>query len=176
MSIEKNNREFQTGTRSQIWRDDEDPISAFMTRIAAAAFTAGFDITSTKSFVWIVDEIPGSGDAESEEEADLRHSVTWIWKAGKKVRFDPIESSEEISLEELWRRFSSLEWCEQNPDHPIAYMRIFLEKMNELRRVIDLGPSVPISRGDALAIAPASATEEEIEEIFAAYNRRNDEN
>lgn len=165
MSAENNNREIQTGSRVLIWRDDEDPFSAFLTKVAAAALTCGFELISKKGFVDIVK--PVADDAG--EDVDPPHQVTWQWKPGN-VRFSPAFPEEEISLKEFADRFSSLEWCERNPHHPIAHMRVFLEKLLEIRETIERhGPSIVIHRGRARAVVPMNTPAEEIEALFREF-------
>lgn len=151
------------GTTLTIWKDDEDPLGSWRTRVAAAALASGAELLPD-GFLHVA--MPESDPVQGAEPPPLRHRVTWQWYA-KTIRFDPIPQAEEITLAELERRFADLDWCAANPNHPIAYMRAFLLKSQGLRESMDThGPCVEIRREGALAVVPANATAEEIEELF----------
>lgn len=139
-----------------------DPLTSAMSRLAFAAFTCGFDLISGKGF-----QHTFSADAETPEEMEASRVVTWLWDDKKHATFRPIEKEEVISFQEFERRFESETWYLENPDHPIAYLRCFIEKARKYREIIaGLEPALRHVRGDAIAVAPASATEEEIEALF----------
>ena len=146
-----------------VWNSREDPRTDFLTRIAAAAFAADFDLPGPKFYQHhlIVDE-----ELEEEpEEIDRR--VSWIWDGSQKVKFTPIAAEEEITIQEFRRRFEDLDWIRANPTHPISYMRAFLEQSRKtMEKVIATKPCLRITRGDDTVIAPPGATDEEIEEQF----------
>ena len=71
-------------------------------------------------------------------------------------------------LEELRRRFEDLAWCEQNPDHPIAYMRVLFEKLTQLRASLRaMKPLLKIRQGRATALIPADASPEDKARLLA---------
>lgn len=152
------------GSKPLSWKSKEDPRTDFLTRIAAAAFTAGFDLISSKGYQHhvIVDESPAADPA-----APVDRSVTWIWDGRQTVTFSPAFAEETIGLAEFRARFESLEWVAANPHHPIAYMRAFLEKSRDtMGKVTTMPPALRITRGDRTVVAPPGATEEEIEAQF----------
>lgn len=153
------------GDSPAFWKSDENPATSLLTRCAAAAFTSGFDLLSPKCFQHhvIVDEQA----AEEDDGDEPQRSVTWIWDGKQTVKFRPIPAEEEIGILEFRRRFEDLEWVAQNPDHPIAYMRAFLEQSRKTMSKAAGPPALRIRRGDEEVIAPPGATAEEIEEAFA---------
>lgn len=131
-----------------------------------AAFTCGFDLISNKGFVHTVD-----GEADTPEAIAESRSVTWEWDESRRATFKPNFREETISIQEFFRRFESLEWCEQNPDHPISFMRIFLEKTRDgLKKIDSFRPCLRFRRGDDLAVVPPDATPEDVDAYFEALN------
>jgi len=152
------------GDSPAYWKNDENPIASLLTRCASAAFTCGFDLLTPKCYQHhvIVDE---AEDLDPDEEP--QRSVTWIWDAKQKVTFRPIAAEEEIGIHEFRSRFEDLDWIEKNPDHPISYMRAFLEQSRKNQVTVSGPPALRIIRGDDEVIAPPGATAEEIEQAFA---------
>lgn len=151
-----------------IWSGTKNPLEDFRTRVALAAMAAGFDLISDKGF-----QQSFAADAVTEEELEESRVVKWLWNGSRKATFRPAFEQETISLQEFERRFSDLEWCEANPDHPVSYMRIFLEKLKDgLAKISSLEPALRHYRDEAVATAPASATEEEIDELFSELNSK----
>ena len=150
------------GDKPAFWKSDENPVTSLLTRCAAAAFACGFDLLTPKCFQHhvIVDEHAPADDDEPQR------SVTWIWKGGHTVKFRPIPAEEEIDILEFRRRFEDLEWIQANPDHPISYMRAFLEQSRKTMASVASPPALRIRRGDEEVIAPGDATSEEIEQAF----------
>jgi len=156
----------RSGSSPVLWKENQDPLTSFMTRVAFAAFTCGFDLISDKGFHHSV-----ADDAADEDEIAASRSVTWIWDEKTKATFTPIPAEETITLQEFETRFSSLKWVHENPDHPIAYMRMFLEKSREgFEKIRAIRPTRRITRGDAVATVPHDATQEQIDELFDELN------
>lgn len=150
------------GDSPAFWKSDENPLTALLTRCAAAAFACGFDLLTPKCFQnhVIVDESDAADDDEPER------SVTWIWDGKQTVTFRPIPAEEDVSILEFRRRFEDLAWVEKNPDHPISYMRAFLEQSRKTMAKVSGPPALRIRRGDDEVVAPPGATSEEIEQAF----------
>ena len=150
------------GDSPAFWKNDENPITSFLTRCVAAAFACGFDLLSPKCFQHhvMVDESAPDDDDEPDR------SVTWIWDGKQTVKFRPIPAEEDISILEFKRRFEDLEWIQANPDHPISYMRAFLEQSRKTMAKVSGPPALRIRRGDDEVVAPPGATPEEIEQAF----------
>ena len=141
----------------------ENPLTSWTSRVAFAAFVCGFDLVSKKGFHHSI-----AADAETPEALEASRSVTWQWDAKRCATFKPIPAEETIGLAEFERRFNSLEWCHANPDHPIAYMRVFLEKSRDgMDKLRSIQPTLRHVRDGAVATAPADATEAEIDELFS---------
>lgn len=148
-----------------IRKSGEDPLASFMSRTAFAALTCGFDLISDKGFCHSF-----AADAETPEALEASRSVTWLWDARRTATFKPI-AAETIGFQEFERRFESDTWYLENPDHPIAYMRAFLEKSRKYLEVLrNSEPALRHRRGIAVAILPASATPEEVDEMFAGLD------
>ncbi len=155
----------KTGSTPVVWKDDENPLTAMMSRVAFAALTCGFDLVSDKGFHHVVDD-----EASTQEELDASRSVTWLWDGSIHATFEPIER-ETIDLQEFDRRFRDMDWVLRNPHHPISHMRMFLEKSRDgFAKVAAIRPSRRVYRGDAVATVAHDATDEEIDEIFAQLN------
>lgn len=154
------------GDSPVVWNSRENPKQSFLTRIVSAAFAAGFDLIGPKYYQHhvLIDE-----DAEEDPdlpEPELERSVMWAFRGEQRVTFRPIPAAEEISVQEFRRRFEDLEWVAANPDHPISYMRAFLEQSRKTMTKVSMPPALRIRRGDSEVIAPPGATEEQIEEAF----------
>jgi len=161
--IETEVKVMKQGDKPVFWKSAEHPAASFLTRIAAAAFAVGFDLLTPKCFQHHVrvDE-----SAHPDPEAEPKRSVTWIWNGNQKVRFRPNFPEEEITVAEFRRRFEDLEWVAKNPDHPISYMRAFLEQSRKTMAQISGEPALLVIRGDEKVIAPPGATAEEIDQAF----------
>lgn len=147
-------------------KSTENPIFSQETRAAMAAFTCGFDLITNKGFIHTVD-----GEATTVEAIADSRSVTWLWDEQKTATFKPIPKEETISIQEFFRRFESLEWCADNPDHPISYMRVFLDKTRSgLKTIGGMRPCLRFRRGDDVATVPPDATAEDVEAYFDSLN------
>ena len=156
-------RVMKQGDSPVFWKSKEHPAASFLTRIAAAAFAVGFDLLTPKCFQHHV-RVDENADPDPEAAPDRR--VTWIWNGKQKVRFRPNFADEEITITEFRRRFEDLDWIQANPDHPISYMRAFLEQSRKTMAQVSGEPALLVIRGDEKVIAPPGATAEEIDRAF----------
>ena len=59
---------------------------------------------------------------EQGEGGQNRRTVYWRFDHDSTVTFRPIAATEKIPFSEFWRRLHDNDWCERNPEHPIAYL------------------------------------------------------
>lgn len=156
-------RVMKQGDRPVFWKSRKLPAADFLTRIVAAAFACGFDLLTSKCFQHHV-KVDEAADPDPSAEPDRR--VTWIWDGKQKVTFRPIPAAEEITIVEFRRRFEDLEWIQANPDHPISYMRAFLEQSRKTMEKVSGEPALLVIRGDEKVIAPPGSTAEDIDRAF----------
>lgn len=137
-------------------RDDVDPRKSTNTTLIGAALAAGADFADKKA---LSDSVDAAG----------KRQVTWSMNGDRKMHFVPNFDEEQITFAEFRRRFESLEWCEQNPDHPIAYLRAYRDQMNRLRdKLKTMQPMARIQKGKRIALIPADATEAQRAKILGA--------
>lgn len=139
------------GTAVAIIRDhDTPPASSPNTSMIAAALTSGFEFASQRAYSDTVEDVKGKP----------KRTVTWMMNASKTVRFAPIAKEEEVTFTEFSRRFSSLQWCEENPDHPISYMRGIIENRSGLiSKIMTMATMWLIRKGGRTAIVPSGSDE-----------------
>lgn len=141
------------GTISLV-RDTESPLKSPNTRLIAAALSAGAEFATKAA---LNDSVNDKGDRQ----------VTWQMNGATNINFEPNFESETIDFAEFRKRFESLNWCKENSDHPIAFMRAFSDKMNRLRdRLREMKPMARIENGRRTGFIPDDATDEERSEIL----------
>jgi hypothetical protein len=135
------------GSTVAIVRDfDTPPIESRNTRLIAAAIASGCEFGADQAFSDTIEDVGGNP----------KRTVTWMMDGAKKVKFAPIAKEEELTFTELQKRFDSQEWCEENSDHPIAYMRAMSDCYNRLvDKIKTMRPMLLIRRGNRLAIVPS---------------------
>jgi hypothetical protein len=139
-------------------RDDKSPLQSPNTRIVAGALIAGAKFANERPLLDVIENT----------EAGPKRTVTWVMDGSKTIEFKPDFEAEEIGFEEFKERFESLEWCEANADHPIAYMRGFSDMMNRLReKVQTMKPMLLVRRGRRTALIPADSTPDRKAEILS---------
>jgi hypothetical protein len=132
---------------------DTPPIESRNTRLIAAAISSGFEFGTEKAFSDTIEDINGTP----------KRTVTWAMDGSQKMKFSPIEKEEEIGFMEFQKRFDSQEWCEANPDHPIAYMRAMSDTYNRLvDKIKTMRPMLLIRRGSRLAVVPSGNDPESV--------------
>lgn len=148
---------FRRGQTLSILRDNEAPLQSPNTRIVAAALASGATFANDRP---LIDAI------ESTPEGPKR-TVTWCMSGDRSISFRPNFAEETLAFDQFRERFDSREWCEANPDHPIAYMRAFSEQMNRLRdRVKTMRPMLMVRKGRRTALIPSDCSEERKAEIL----------
>jgi hypothetical protein len=100
-------------------------------------------------------------------DGSTKRITAWL-PSNEKGNFKPIEKEESIDATEFAKRFLSKEWCEQNNNHPIAYMRYFMETYQNLRTAVkERKPSALIRRGGRYAIISPDATQAQKEKMLS---------
>jgi len=139
-------------------RDHESPLKSPNTRIVAAALASGGKFANDRPLLDAV---------EAKPDGTTHRTVTWCMDGEKSMHFAPNFPEESIGFDEFRARFQSREWCEANPDHPIAFMRAFSDAMNRLRdRVKEMKPMLMVRKGRRTALIPADETEDRKREIM----------
>ena len=129
---------------------DIKPSESRNTRLIAAAIASGAVFASDSAFMDAVEETPQGP----------RRTVTWLMDGARKIEFEPLAEAEQIDMAEFRRRFESLAWCEDNPNHPIAYMRAMTEHYNRLLdKIKTMRPMLLIRKGKRIAIVPSGSDE-----------------
>ena len=137
--------------------ENKPPLKSQNTWMVAALATSGIPLAE-KGFIDSVELLPDGAS---------KRVTTWI-AANQKAEFNPIKESEQIDPQEFSRRFLSKEWCEANPDHPIAYLRFFMETYQGMRAWLhDRKPSALVRRGKRFALIPADASTAEREKLLS---------
>ena len=137
------------GTSIAVVRDENTPpISSRNTRLVAAALASGCCFVGEGSFSDTVEALP----------AGPRRVCTWLMDGARQVEFQPIPAAEKITFGEFRQRYESQQWCEENPDHPIAYMRALNEHHGRLvDKIKTLKPMILIRKGKRMAIVPSGS-------------------
>jgi hypothetical protein len=139
-------------------RGDGSPLQSPTLGLVAAALASGARFASDKPLL----------DTVEEREGEALREFAWSFDDRSTVVFRPQFREETLTLDELRRRFEDLAWCEQNPDHPIAYMRVIFEKLTHLRASLRaMKPLLKIRQGRATALIPADASPEDKARLLA---------
>ena len=65
-----------------------------------------------------------------------------------------------VTFDEFRKRYESLDWCEANANHPIAYLRAMNDQHNRLLdKVKTMRPMLLIRKGKRIAIVPSGSDE-----------------
>lgn len=148
------------GSSFQCIRDDRAPLQSELTKMIIAARTCGAKWWNggKSAFHYGVSE---AGKIE----------VQWTFDAAKCMSFRlPDGEMETIDFAEFWRRWESDAWIEANPDHPIAYLKVFCATMHAMRAYrVEQKPSLVLRKGKRVANIPAEASDEEREKIMRKF-------
>ena len=153
-------KKLKENARIAFVRDEgTSPVASPNTRLVAAAITAGTEFAGDHPLVDTVEELPHGG---------VKRQTTWIMDADSKLTFSPNFKEETISFPEFRQRYEDIEWCNANPDHPIAYLRLFSDNYSRLlERVKTLKPMALIRRGNSKALIPFGTPRAKVEEILS---------
>lgn len=115
--------------------DNESPSKSFNTDVISAWLTSGGRLVERGGFQHFIDE---------EGKAHVR----WLVNCDILARID----GEEIEFDEFRKRFEDLEWCKQNSDSDISWMRGYRDNARDLKRFaksssVGIGRKTPTSFG-----------------------------
>ena len=151
------NMEEQLGSFVIFREEDKAPLKSQNTWLVAAMAISGIPLAKNGY----------SDTAEVLPDGKTKRVTTWLVQ-NKTAAFDPIREREDVGAEEFSRRFLSKEWCEENADHPIAYLRNYMEAYQQFRTWLhDRKPSALIRKGKRFVIVPADAPESEREKLLS---------
>jgi hypothetical protein len=118
----------KTGSTYHYLKDDQDPLRSPNTQAIAALLTCGGELVKEGGYMNAI----GTNDGKPTR--------TVVWMAeDKKITFEDFKG-ETISTNELLRRWNDRAWLSKNLDHPITYLRTFMEKLGKLRDAIRENP------------------------------------
>lgn len=145
------------GQSIEFLRDQEPPLKSTNTRVIAAALSCGCK-PAEQAYSDTVEETPEG----------MKRVVTWIMDGDAKAVFEPIKEREELSFSEVRSRFVDRQWCIDNPNHPISYIRAYYDNLNSLLDFVrQQKPMVLIRRGNKTAVIPADVSDERRQKILA---------
>jgi len=144
----------KAGQRIDFVRDDLPPLKSPNTDLIGAWLNSGGELLK---------EEPHSQTVE-DTQSGPKMVTTWLVNGDVKAEF----GSEQIDFEEFRKRWLSVEWCRENPEHPISYMRAFRDNMTKLKDWIKTQkPSVLIRRGKRVAVIHPDLPEARKNQILA---------
>ena len=137
------------GTTISVVRDhDTKPAESRNTRLVAAALSSGGMFATEAAYSDTVEQTPDGP----------KRTVTWLMDGAAKLHFEPIEGAESITFDEFRKRYESLQWCEANPNHPIAYLRAMNDQHNRmLDKIKTMRPMLLVRKGKRIAIVPSGS-------------------
>ena len=118
----------KTGSTYHYLKDDQDPLKSPNTQAIAALLTCGGELVKEGGYM----------NAIGTEEGKATRTVVWMAE-DRKITFEDFKG-ETISTNELLRRWNDRAWLSANLDHPITYLRTFMEKLGKLRDAIRENP------------------------------------
>lgn len=140
----------QPGQTIEFLRDHEAPLKSVNTRAVAAALSCGCK-PAEQSFSYTVED----------SDKGPRRLVTWIMDGEAKAVFEPIQQREELSFSEVTKRFFDRDWCIDNPNHPISYLRAYHDNLTNLLKFVKTSqPAMLFRRGNKTVVIPADCPEE----------------
>lgn len=139
------------GTTISVVRDhDTKPADSPNTRLVASALSSGGVFATEAAY----------SDTVEQTADGPKRTVTWLMDGAAKIRFEPIECAESITFDEFRRRYESLQWCEANANHPIAYLRAMNDQHSRmLDKIRAMRPMLLIRKGKRIAIVPSGSDE-----------------
>jgi len=129
--------------RLRLLEDDQAPGKSFNTDLIAAWLTSGGALVKRGGFQHFVDQ-------------DGKTHVRWLVNCDVLAKID----GKEIDFDEFRQRFESLDWCKENPDSDISWMRAYRDNSRDLKRFAR-NHAVGISRkqGDTFGIVYPNSPE-----------------
>jgi hypothetical protein len=123
-----------------------NPLTSPNTQLIAAALTCGFKLLEPGGF---------RDTVEQTERGPVRR-VEWFIDGASRGFFNTPQLGEEnLEFPEFRRRYESEQWCLENPDHPISFLRWAFQAHGQLRdKIRELKPAALIRRGNRQVILP----------------------
>ena len=148
----------QEGQTIRFVRGEGSPLQSPTLGLVAAALACGIRFAGDKPLL----------DTLEDREGDPLREFIWTFDDRSKATFRPKFCEETLTFEEFRQRFEDLAWCEKNPDHPIAFLRVLSEKLAQLRTSLrTMKPLLKIRKGRATALIPPDASPEDKAKILA---------
>jgi hypothetical protein len=144
----------KAGQRIDFVRDDMPPLKSPNTDLIGAWLTCGGELLEQDPYSCTVEDTP----------AGPKMTTTWCEIGDKPVSF----GTETVDFEEFRKRWLLPSWCDDNPDHPISYLRLYRDNSNKLKGwVKSQKPAVLIRRGNRVAVIHPDLPEARKAEILA---------
>ena len=139
------------GTTISVVRDhDTKPADSPNTRLVASALSSGGGFATEAAY----------SDTVEQTANGPKRTVTWLMDGAAKIHFEPIQCAESITFDEFRKRYESLQWCEANANHPIAYLRAMNDQHSRmLDKIRTMRPMLLIRKGKRIAIVPSGSDE-----------------
>ena len=157
----------EIGKTLEIIKDDKSPYQSPNTRLVSAARAVGFN--------WGIEK-PYMDSIEKLEDGTAKRTVSWVIDGDQKVPFvwaqkneDGIAriKEEELTFSEFRKRYLDLEWCAENDDHPISYLRAAHRQHAKMLKAIKTLPQhTVIRKGKRMDSIPTDASDEEKAKIL----------
>lgn len=148
--------------------DQKPPLQSPNTRLIASSRGCGFDWAAKSPFMHSFEE---------KDDGSVEQNVRWLMNGDQQVEFlwatrdenGRLQAHEEkIGFAKFRERYIDLDWCRDNPDHPIAYLRATHRHHAKLLKAIHKMPKHEVIRnGKATASIPTNATPEERAELLS---------
>jgi hypothetical protein len=116
------------GSTYNYLRDEEDPLRSPNTQSIAALLSCGGELVKEGGFL----------NAVGTQDGKPTRTVVWVADE-REIRFEDFKG-DVISTSEFLRRWNDRTWLAANLDHPITYIRTFMEKIGKLRDAIRENP------------------------------------
>jgi hypothetical protein len=148
----------KTGQKITFVRGDDAPAKSAKTALVSAALVCGGKLAGPKSFLHTLEDKDGVP----------QRLFSFAMDGSAQVTFRPAFAEETIDFAEFRKRFESADWCEQNPDHPIAYLRAMSDNLLALQETVrGMKPALLVRKGSRFAIIPQDADPEKSKELLA---------
>jgi len=118
----------KTGQTYHYLRDEEDPLKSPNTQAIGALLTCGGQLVKEGGYL----------NAIGTQDGKPTRTVVWVAEE-HEIEFSAF-CGETISTQELLRRWNDRSWLADNLDHPITYLRTYMEKIGKLRDAIRDNP------------------------------------
>jgi hypothetical protein len=142
------------GQKVDFVKDNLHPLKSPNTDIVSAWLTCGGSLLKSDPYSWTVEET-----YEGPRQTMTYHidGDVYVEIQGEKLDFQAFR----------WR-WTDKEWCEQNDEHPISYMRLFRDNTTKFKAWIkEQKPAVLIRRGNRVAVIHPDLPEARKAQILA---------